>query len=67
MQNINIKYTIEEVKLEISKYDGELLSTEYINNKKPLSIKCKNGHIFSVNFDKIKNQNINYKISLMRW
>jgi len=52
------RFSINDVKLEIEKYGGELLSTEYVNNKNRLNIKCKEGHIFYLTFDKIKNKNI---------
>jgi predicted DNA-binding protein YlxM (UPF0122 family) len=56
--NINRKYTIEEVAIEVEKCGGKLISEEYINNKTPLVIRCKYDHIFKSTFDQIKNRNV---------
>jgi len=39
-----------DVKTEIESAGHTLLSTEYFNNKHPLTIKCKHGHIFKRTF-----------------
>ena len=50
----NRKLTFEEVKEFIEKHNFKLLSTIYINNRTPLILQCKNGHIFSVRLDNFK-------------
>ena len=50
----NKKLTIEEVRVFVEKYDFSLLSVEYINNRTPLTLQCKNGHIFSIRLDNFK-------------
>jgi hypothetical protein len=46
-------YEYKDVKLEIEKRNGKLLSLEYINNKKKLLIECEYGHKWEVCFASI--------------
>lgn len=48
MQNNNIKYTINDAKLEAEKRGGVLVSTKYQNNKNKLVWRCKYGHEFKI-------------------
>ena len=50
------KYSYEEVKLEIESKGCKLLSTEYVDCKTLLSIKCACGEIFETTFDKWSNR-----------
>lgn len=53
----NKKILLDEIKNEIEKNrDFILLSTQYINAKTKLSIKCKKGHIFNQSFDSFKHK-----------
>ena len=45
------KLTYEYVKEYIESFDYKLLSTEYINNRTKLSMKCPNGHEYKASFD----------------
>lgn len=51
----NAKYTYEEVQEYILNIGYELLSTEYINSRTCLKIKCSHGHIFQMRFHDLKN------------
>lgn len=48
------KYSYQYVREYIKNQGDELLSTEYINCKTKLKIKCSKGHIYSVTFDNYK-------------
>ncbi len=50
------RYTYQDVKKYIESYGYKLLSDEYINNKKPLRIKCSEGHEYNVSFSSFKNK-----------
>ena len=68
------KYTLEQVRTEIQKRNGILLSNEYINCKIPLQIKCINNHIFNTRFNNIIQgswckfcaKNVKYDISQVK-
>lgn len=52
----NVKrLTYTEVKKFISFYREELISTEYINSHSLLEIKCKNNHIYTINYNNFYN------------
>ena len=53
------KFTYEEVKEYIESFGYELLSTEYINNKQKLLVKCPNPNhkSYEVRFDNFKDNN----------
>ena len=47
----NVKYTYEQVKNIVEEKGYSLLSTEYVNNKTPLEVKCFKEHIFYPTLD----------------
>jgi hypothetical protein len=51
-----LKYTYNEVKEYIELYGCKLISSEYINVKKNLSILGSCGHEYSISFDRFKNK-----------
>ena len=52
--NTNVKYVYEEVKEYVESQGDELLSTEYVNNKNKLKIKCCHGHEYERRYDKYR-------------
>lgn len=52
--NTNVKYVYEQVKEYVESQGDELLSTEYINNKNKLKIKCCHGHEYERRYDKYR-------------
>ena len=55
MGGIVLEYNF--VKSYIESFGYELLSTEYINNATPLSVRCPNNHIYNVRFNNFKTLN----------
>jgi uncharacterized protein (DUF983 family) len=53
----NMSNDIEYVKEIIEKEGYKLLSNEYLNNKKNITIQCGKGHIFDARFDNFLNGN----------
>lgn len=49
----NKKYTIEKVKQTLSLLNYSLLSTEYINIKTKLDIKCSKGHLYQSSYNDV--------------
>lgn len=53
-----IKHSYEYVKNYIENFGYILLSKEYIDNKTPLLLKCKQGHIFKISFNHFQQYKI---------
>ena len=53
----NVKLTYDYISTYIERYNYKLLSTEYINNRTPLKMKCDKGHIFECSFDNFQKGN----------
>lgn len=51
------KFSYEEVKAYIEKFNYKLISKEYLNNKFLIKVMCNKGHEYSVTFDNFKNKN----------
>jgi hypothetical protein len=51
----NKRQTINDCREVASERNGECLSTEYINCKKPMKWKCEHGHIWYTSFDSVKH------------
>lgn len=47
----SMKYSINEVKEYLQKFDYKLLSNEYIDNKHKIKIQCPKGHVFEMRFN----------------
>ena len=52
---MNIKYKLEEVRSYIESWGYKLLSTEYVNNKEILKLKCPQNHLFNMSFHTFKS------------
>ena len=48
------KLTFEQVKSYIESFNYQLLSTEYINSRSNITVKCSNGHIYETTYGKFK-------------
>lgn len=55
--NIIKKHNIYILKEKAKEFEGECLSTEYINNSTKYKWKCSNGHIFEKTWAEINNRN----------
>jgi hypothetical protein len=49
----NQRNNIEDIKAEVERHGGTLLTTEYLGNKKPLSILGSCGHAFELSYARI--------------
>ena len=47
----SMKYSINEIKGYLQKFDYKLLSNEYIDNKHKIKIQCPKGHVFEMRFN----------------
>ena len=48
------KFTYQEVKDYVEKFDYELISNEYINASVHLEIKCNKDHVYKASFDRFR-------------
>lgn len=52
----NVKFTLDEIKEYIEKFEYKLLSTKYKNENDKLLIQCPKGHIYKTNFRNFKHK-----------